>query len=261
MKTLSLRTTLRSLALASLLVPAVAGAEPHGDDHATEAHDDHATEAHDDHGAAAHGDDHGAEAHGDDHGEGHGDGHHGLAYTGDTDGDGTANWLDSDDEHYMLTTILFHVINFSLLVGLIVWGAKGSVKSFLHRRKLDIEDGITEAARLRKEAAERHDAVTARLAKLEDEIAGIHSRAQAEAEAEAERIRTQAAATAKSLVETAERQIRDEAKRASQALKAEAVELGVELATGILRNQLQAGDQRRLAEEFLASVNEGEAHG
>lgn len=204
--------------------------------------------------AGDHGGDHAA-----DHGGDHGGGHGGLAFTGDDDGDGTANWMDPDaGEHFVADDIGFHALNFLLLVGLLVWAGRGPLRDMLHQRALALRTGIDEAQALRAEAVARHEALTARLAALEAEVGEIHARATRDAEAEAARIVERAEAGAARLKETVSRQIRDEAARARQALRAEAVEIAVELAEGILRDQVSADDQQRLAAAFLDTVRSAE---
>jgi F0F1-type ATP synthase membrane subunit b/b' len=86
--------------------------------------------------------------------------------------------------------------------------------------------------------------------------------AERDAKAEEARIDERAVEAAKRLAETSIRQIQDETSRAKQVLRKEAVELAVELAQSILEKQVQAGDQRRLAQEFLTAVRSEEVtHG
>lgn len=216
-----------------------------------------------DHAEATHAsaDDHG----GGDHGEGdHGGAHHGPHFTGDADDDGQPNWLDGDADEdvgegtYVLPQIGFHVVNLALLLGLIVWGAGGSIRDALRARAIGIREDLDEAARLRDEAQARHDAVTARLGKLEEEIARLEAQAQQAAQSEAAAIRQRADAAAARLSETVERQIADEARRARLALRQEAVGLAVELAEGILSKQVSDEDDQRLAVAFLDTLNAGQ---
>lgn len=216
-----------------------------------------------DHAEATHAsaDDHG----GGGHGEGdHGGAHHGPHYTGDADGDGTANWLDADADAdvgegtYVLPQIGFHVINLALLAGLVVWGAGGSIRDALRSRAVGIREDLDEAARLRDEAQARHDAVNARLGKLEQEIAALEAQAEQAAQSESAAIRQRADAAAARLAETVERQIADEARRARMALREEAVGLAVQLAEGILAKKVADEDDQRLAVEFLDTLNGGQ---
>lgn len=242
------------------------GAEGHAAE-ATHAEAGHAEPAH----AAADG-------HGDEHGGGHGGAHApgcwegGHSFWADGDGDGIANWNDPDNacidavgsfmfpdnDLYLTGPLSFHALNFVVLMAIILFGAGGAIKSMLSRRASAIAYDIEEATTLRDEAQTRFDEVTARLAKLEDEIASIGANAETEAKAEEARLAERATAAAAQIAETAQRQIADEAARARASVKAEAVALAVELAEGIVKQQIGAADQRRLAEQFLGSLD-GEA--
>ena len=205
---------------------------------------------------AAPADGHGADgAHGDEHGDdGHGDHHY---YTADDDGDGTANWLDPDSEQFMLAKLGFHAFNLLLFVGLIVAFVRRPAQDAVRGRALEIRKTITDSAKERDEAKERHEDVTARLAKLEDEITRMRTEAEADAKVEAERMVERAREEATRIAKTAERNIQDEIARARLELRNDAVDLAVELAEGVLRETVTAADQKRLANDFLATLNDG----
>lgn len=212
----------------------------------------------------------GHEAAGHDADAGHGEGAHGADhgphYTGDVDGDGTANWLDADADEtmgegtYVLKAMGWHAFNLALFLAIIYFGFGSTIRDAVRGRAVRIRTELDEAQELRNEAVAHHDAIASRLAKLESEIAAMNDRADQDVAAEASRIEARAKMAATSVAETAKRQIADEAARASRALKAEAVELAVELAEGILTKQMKADDQQRLAAQFLASVDGEGSH-
>jgi F-type H+-transporting ATPase subunit b len=206
-------------------------------------------------GGSGHGDPHGAPAaHGAAGEHGAAGGEHHLCYTCDDDGDHTANWLDNDSDAYVLVKLGFHAVNFALFAGLLIWLAGPTVRDALRARSLEVRKELDEAARLKTEAAARHEAVSKRLASIEDEIRDIRGRARSEAEAEERRIHERAREAAVRIAEGAQRQIRDETARAKFELRREAVELAVQLAESVLKTQVSAVDQKRLAIEFLETV-------
>lgn len=209
------------------------------------------------HGEAA------ADAHGEAAGHGGGAGEHHACYSCDDDHDGVGNWRDADaGEQYVLTNVGLHALNLALLFGVLAWGAGPALRDGARQRALLIQRDLKDAAAVRAEALARHEQVKARIAALEGEISEMRARAEVEAKAEEARIVERAKEAAVRLSETTRRQIHDEATRAKQALRREAVEIAVELAEGILKKQVQAGDQRRLAQEFLDAVqSEGVTHG
>ncbi|MCO4744278.1 MAG: ATP synthase F0 subunit B [Proteobacteria bacterium] len=237
---------------------------PADDAHAP-ADDAHAADPHapaDAHGADA---GHGADAdHGDAHGDegGHGGGHHSVDYTGDHDHDGTANWLDSDNEEaYSFKRLAFHAFNLALLIGLIVWGAGGAVKNGLAQRSASIRKELTDTARERDEARQKFEELGTRLQAFEAEVADMRTNAEAQAKAEEEALVKRAHEEATRIGETAQRNIRDETVRAKVALRKEAVALAVKLAEQTLKGAIKDDDQTRLAAQFLQSIDGEVANG
>lgn len=215
---------------------------------------EHAAEAGAEGEHAAEGGEHGAEG-------GHGGEHESpLHYTGDEDHDGTANWLDSDSEHYVVSALGFHFLNFVIYGGLALFFAGPVIRDGLRSRAAGIKAGIVEAAKLRDEAVARDEAVSKRLGELSAEIAEMAARAKADAAADEARILERAQDAARRVGETAQRQIADEGARARRAIRDEAVVLAVQLAEGILAGQVQSGDQKRLADEFLNTLKSEGRH-
>lgn len=252
------RFTTIALLSAALVAPInnAFAAPEHGGTHAEQA-DGHGTAA-DGHGAAA--DSHGAAA------EGHGDeGAHGDAaggeahhyYTDDDDGDGTANWLDSDSEQFMVKKLGFHAFNLFIYFAVMFFFVRRPLLDTLRSRALGIRNTIVGAAKHRDEAKEQHDEVTARLQALQDEIAAMKAEAAEESAVEAKRSEKRAHEEAERIAQTAQRNIRDEVARARLELRRDAVELAVQLAENTLKEAVSAEDQKRLAHDFLASLNDG----
>jgi len=237
-----LTTLPRSLALAAAFAfAAPAMAAPHGDD----AHGEHA----DDHGDAGHGGDHGAEG---DHGGDHGGGHH--YYTADDDGDGTANWADPDSDMYVVTDLVLHAIHLLLFLGVAGWLARKPMSDALRNRAHDIRKDLTDSARERDEAYQRHQELVARLDKLSTEIEGMEAEARQEAANEEQKLVERAQREAERIADMAQRNVRDEATRARNALRRDAVDLAVKLAEGILAKSVTQADQQALARDFLESL-------
>jgi F-type H+-transporting ATPase subunit b len=207
-------------------------------------------------GGGGHGGEHAEEG---EHGGGHAE-HH-PSYSGDADHDGTANWMDSDAEDYVLDGLIFHLVNFLIYAGILYFAAGSMLRDGARARALGIKRDISEATELRDAAQARNEEVSNRLAALESEIATLHERARTEAEAEEKRIDQRARDAATRIAETAQRQIRDEAVRAKNEIRREAVELAVKLAEDILSKQVQPADQRRLAQQFLDTLqSDGDHH-
>lgn len=193
-------------------------------------------------------------------GGGHGGDHHEVLYMGDDDNDGTPNWRDRrngavlNDETYVCGDLGAHAFNLALFVGVVVYLARRPMGDTFRQRALDIRKGLTESARARDEAHQRHQELVARLSAIEQEVEGLEATAKREAEAEEKNLVERAEQAAQRIAEQAERSIQDEARRARHALRKEAVDLAVQLAEQTLSSQVASADQQKLAKEFLASL-------
>jgi len=148
----------------------------------------------------------------------------------------------------------WHAFNLLLFVGVVVYLARRPLTDELRRREHDIRMELTDAARARDEARQRHDELGTRISRFEEELEEMLDDARVEAKREEERLIERAHTEAERVGQAAQRSIRDEVIRAQVALRQEAVDLAVALATRTLRDQVQPNDQRRLARQFLDSL-------
>ena len=188
-------------------------------------------------------------------------GHH--TFTDDDDHDGTANWRDADSESYVVFKLGSQMGAFLIVVGIIGAFGRRPVADFLSDRALAIRKTLTDSAQARDDAKAHAAALSDRLGKLEAEIGQMRADAETEARQEAARLVERAEEEARRIEQVAERKIRDEVARAQVALRREAVDLAVQLAESTLRASVSAGDQQRLAKEFLESLKQDgvSAHG
>lgn len=240
-------------AIAVCFVATPVFAAPDGDGHDAPHGDSHAE--------AGHGDGHAAAGHGGDHGDEHHGGHH--YYTDDDDGDGVPNWRDSDDgsfdtpETYVVSGLVFHAINLAILLGLIGYAIRKPVGDVFRDRARRIRAELTDSARQRDEANQRHQELLARLEKIEGEVDDMAEQAREAASREEASLVERADREAVRIGEQATRSIRDETTRARNVLRREAVELAVKLAEDTLRSKVASEDQRSLAQDFLDSLQQG----
>jgi ATP synthase F0 subunit b len=206
--------------------------------------------------AGAHG---AAEAHGEGQG-GHGDGH--VYYTDDSDHDGIPNWRDAthgsepNEDSYVIWNLAFHAFNFGLLALIGFWFVRRPVIDTFRTRALTIRTELTETARRRDEAHQRHQELLARLDKIEGEVHTLEAEAEVDAKREEAKLIERAERESQRIVEQAERNIRDEARRARFELRAEAVDLAIQLARSTLADGVNKKDQQSLARDFLSSIRE-----
>lgn len=200
-------------------------------------------------------------SHGEGHDEGgHGGGHH--TYTTDDDHDGVPNWRDRmngaepNEDTYVVSAVGFHAFNLLLLLGVAGWFLRKPVADTFRERALEIRHDLTDSARKRDEAHQRHQDLVARLSRIEDEVRGLEAEAATEAKREEEKLVERAHREAARIAEQAERNIRDEVTRARHELRTEAVELAVKLAEETLRKGVSHADRQALAREFLSSLSD-----
>jgi F0F1-type ATP synthase membrane subunit b/b' len=186
----------------------------------------------------------------------HGDSHH-ISYLVDDDGDGKANWMDSDaGEAYMLGKIAQHFYNLVLFVALITYLTRKAVKVGLKKRAAAIRTEIDDAVALRDSVRAEHAEVLARLKNFETEIARLIASSDEEAQAEEQRLITRAEGNAQRMLENTEVNIREEVLRARRTLRDDSVNLAVELAEQLLQSKVGTKQQKSLATELLNSLNE-----
>jgi len=187
--------------------------------------------------------------------EGHesADTHH-VTYSDDDDGDGAANWRDPDSGAYVVPKVLQHLFNLAIFGAILVTYARRPATDAMKNRAAAVRLELEEAARMRDEARAEHQELNRRLDAFKAEVEAMRAQAIKELALDEELLMRRANESADRVRETARRNINEETVRARQALRAEAVELAVQLAEQALRGQVQPDDQRRLARDFLTSL-------
>lgn len=164
--------------------------------------------------------------------------------------------LAEGDAHGEGSSLFFPVLNFALLIAALIYFARKPALAFFADRRSRIEGDLREAARLHKEAEERHAKWQRRLADLERELETIRQTSRERAETEREHILADARATAERIRRDASTAIEQELRRARERLRDEASDLAVEMAEGMLREQVTDADRDRLLDEFIARVED-----
>lgn len=157
-------------------------------------------------------------------------------------------------------TLIITGLNLVIFLGLLGWLARRPLADALANRASTVRKSLDEAARLQDEAQARFSEVESRLVALDRRIEELKREAEADAAREEVRLHERAEQDARRIRDTAERTIREEAESARQVLRGEASVLAVQLAREIVRRNLTADDQERLARQFLAAVDKEPAH-
>jgi F-type H+-transporting ATPase subunit b len=121
-------------------------------------------------------------------------------------------------------------INFGLLALFFYILLRSKLPAMFRNRTAGIQQGIREAQAASADATQRLNAIEARLAKLDTEIAGLRTEAERQAVAEEERIRAAAEEDKRKVVESAAGEIDSIARNARRELKSYAASLAIDIA-------------------------------
>lgn len=161
---------------------------------------------------------------------------------------------DGDEGPASIGDLIYPVVNFLILLGVLVYFGRKPIQTFFGERRESIQSDLESAAALQREAEEQYSQWSRRLVALEDELQEIRTTARERAEREREHILSDARAGAERIRNDASNAITQEVRRAKALLRDEASELAVELASGMLRDNVNDSDRARLLDEFIERV-------
>ena len=177
--------------------------------------------------------------------------------------EGITNWWSwdygasaKDPEHRHLPPPFgWAVVNFFIFLGILSRILWKPLKSGWIARHDTIKGELAEARRLHKEAEGQLAEYTRKVQNVNAEVDALVAQLRKEAEADRVRLIAAADAEAQRIKGEADRQIKAEIERARAELRREAVNAAVAAAEGILRRDVTADDQRRLAERYLGELD------
>jgi F-type H+-transporting ATPase subunit b len=158
-----------------------------------------------------------------------------------------------------LKAFLWQVVNFAILVAILLFFARKPIRDLLKNRTESIQKSIEEAREAREKAEEALAKVEERLKEKDREVADILATAERSGLKEREAIIEEGERLSRKIVEQARANIEYELKQAREAIKAEAVELAMELAEKKIREKLSEEEQKRLFEESLKKLESGKS--
>ncbi len=164
--------------------------------------------------------------------------------------------LASSEEHAGPTTadLLWQAANLALLLIVLVVLARKPIQNFFGDRRAEIVGDIESASELLKGAEQRHAEWQRKLADLESELTEIQSNSRQRAEEERDQILAAAHDTAERIKSDAVAAVDQELRRAQEELRDEAANLAVNLATQLLKENVDDRDRDRLLDEFITRV-------
>jgi F-type H+-transporting ATPase subunit b len=150
----------------------------------------------------------------------------------------------------------FALINFAIFLGVMSKLAWKPLKKFVRDRHDSIAKDLDAAAKLRAEAEATLKQYESKIAGIDAEIDLLLKQIHKEAEHEKARIIALAEADAARLREEAGRQIANEIDAARRELRRGVIEAAVGAADATLKKNIAADDQRKMAERYVADVEQ-----
>jgi F-type H+-transporting ATPase subunit b len=144
--------------------------------------------------------------------------------------------------------------DFIVLVGLLYWLLAAQIKEFFSGRRVEIKKTLEESVEKKAEAEKKYREYSEKIDKASVEIDGIFEMIKAQGITEKQKIIEDAEKAAKKMKEDARTRIEQELKGASDQLKAQAVQLSVQMAEEILKQSITAQDHEVMVKEYMDKV-------
>ena len=144
--------------------------------------------------------------------------------------------------------------DFVVLVGLLYWLLAAQIKEFFSGRRAEIKKTLEESVEKKAEAEKKYREYSEKIDKASVEIDGIVEMIKVQGITEKQKIIEDAEKAAKKMKEDAHARIEQELKGASDQLKAQAVQLSVQMAEEILRRSITAQDHEAMVKEYMDKV-------
>lgn len=154
----------------------------------------------------------------------------------------------------ILKGYIYKIINFLILVIILFKFGKKPLGDFLKKRTELIEKTLNEAKEAKEAALKALKEAEERLKTKDAEVEAIISAAKKSGEVERDRIIEESGKLKEKILEQAKTNIEYELKHAKEAIKAEAVELAMELAEKKLKDKLTKEEQEKLLDESLVKI-------
>lgn len=159
-----------------------------------------------------------------------------------------------DDKPLEWLNLLWRIINFILVYGLLAYLIGDKIISYFRNRQIQIEDQLSGLETRRYEAEHRLEEVETAISKLAEEKKALMEEYKAQGEALRASIIAKAEESAVKIKEQAKVAIAQEQKLAQEALRQELAEMTVEAVEKILRKELDETKQEQLIDDYLTKV-------
>jgi F-type H+-transporting ATPase subunit b len=149
--------------------------------------------------------------------------------------------------------------NFAVLAVGLGYLVRKYLPPFFRSRTAEIQQGITEAQQMKRDAEARAAQVEARMQKLGDEIEQFRAQSREEMRQEGERIHQETAKQLSHLEQQARQEIEAAGKTARRELKDYAAKLALDLAEQRVRERLNSGTETALVNGFIQDLQSRES--
>jgi F-type H+-transporting ATPase subunit b len=161
------------------------------------------------------------------------------------------------EHHSVFEAYFWPVINFLVLIGLLyLLLKKMDIRGYFKKRTELIEKSLKEAREAKELAEKALEEVEEKLKVKDREIEAIINAASVSGEKEKARLQDEGEKLKARILEQAKTNIDYEVKTAKEEIKAEAVEIAMELAEKKLKEKLTKEEQLKLLEESLRKIEE-----
>lgn len=162
------------------------------------------------------------------------------------------------ESHEPAHELLYHTINFVILVGALAYILRKPAAEFFKNRTSSIDKALEEGRKALEASQAQLREVEAKLRGLEAEIAAFRDSAAREMEAERQRIRKATEEEAARILESARAQMNAAVRSAKLELKKFAAQKSVAIAEELIRSRLDEAGRQRLVAQFAATLGTGE---
>ncbi|MFH1116222.1 MAG: ATP synthase F0 subunit B [Pseudomonadota bacterium] len=169
-----------------------------------------------------------------------------MAATAYASGGGESAWTGG--------MLIWRVINTIALIALLAYFLKKPLVSFFSERTAQVRKDLDDARDQREKAEALIADYKLKIAGMEKELERMRAELKKSAESESLKVRANAERMAAAIVEAARVTADQEVRKAKAALKAEAVELAMQMAETLIRERIGEDDRERIVEDYLVKV-------
>jgi F-type H+-transporting ATPase subunit b len=157
-------------------------------------------------------------------------------------------------EEEMSAPFIFMVLNFVLLLIILAWKAKPAIEKLAADRHDQIKTALDEAAKLRRQAADKLAEYESRLKDADSEIKKMVEGMRADAEADKARILENAQRQSAQMKKDAEQRIAAEIELARAQLTKEVTAAAAKATEELLKQKMVPADQQKLISTFINDI-------